>query len=241
MLNIFLCEDNEKQREIYTNLIKKSILIEDFDTKFICSTTNPHKVLEKMKDMSGTGLYFLDIDLRSDINGLTLAQRIRKLDPRGFIVFVTTHSEMSYMTFTYKVEAMDFIIKDNPKELQNRIHQCIIDAYTRYTSRNNQEQKTFTVKTSDREYCIALKDILFFETSENVHKLILHTANSTIEFLSKMKEIEPLLDERFYRCHRSFLINRNHIQEIDLKNHTITMSNQEVCLASGKLIKVLLK
>ena len=241
MLNIFLCEDNTKQRNTFSELINKTILIENFDLSFPCETANPHILLEKAKHQTGTGLYFLDIDLQSDMNGLTLAQELRKIDPRGFIVFVTTHSEMSYMTFTYKVEAMDFIIKDNPKELQARIHQCIIDAYSRYISRNNQIQKTFTITTSDKDFCVALKDILFFETSDNVHRVILHTVKRTIEFTGKLKNIEPLLDERFYRCHRSYLINRDHIKEIDLKERIVIMSNDEICLASGKMLKQLLK
>ena len=54
-----------------------------------------------------------------------------------------------------------------------------------------------------------------------------------------MKNLEFSLDERFYRCHRSFIINREHIQYIDFKNRTIIMSNQEVCLASEKHLKKL--
>jgi two-component system response regulator AgrA len=56
-----------------------------------------------------------------------------------------------------------------------------------------------------------------------------------------MKNLEFSLDERFYRCHRSFIINREHIQYIDFKNRTIIMSNQEVCLASEKHLKKLKK
>lgn len=241
MLNIFLCEDNEKQREYFSNIIKKIILIEKFDLQLSCVTADPQCVLNKINEITGTGIYFLDIDLHNNMNGLALAQHIRQLDPRGFIVFVTTHSEMSYMTFTYKVEAMDFIIKDNPKILQDRIHQCIVDAYHKYTSPRNLSQKTFTMTTADKEYCIPLNEIIFFETSENIHKVLLHTSNKILEFSSNMKNLENSLDGRFYRCHRSFIINREHIQYIDFKNRTIIMSNQEVCLASEKHLKKLKK
>lgn len=239
MLNIFLCEDNASQRADLAEIIEKIVLIEDFDLTFLCSTANPHEILRKSKTQTGTGLYFLDIDLNTDMNGLTLAQQIRKCDPRGFIVFVTTHSEMAYMTFSYKVEAMDFILKDNQKEIHNRIHQCVIDAYHRYQSPNNLEQKTFTITTREKEYCIPLEEILFFETSGNIHKLVLHATNQMIEFSGKMKDLEPQLDERFYRCHRSFLVNRNHIKELDLKNHLIIMNNQEICSATDKALKAL--
>ena len=55
-----------------------------------------------------TGIYFLDVDLKSDINGIKLGSKIREKDTRGFIIFTTTHLEMSYFAFKYKVEAPCF-------------------------------------------------------------------------------------------------------------------------------------
>ena len=54
--------------------------------------------------------------IRSDINGIKLGSEIRKYDPIGNIIFVTSHSELTYLTFVYKVSAMDFIFKDDPKK-----------------------------------------------------------------------------------------------------------------------------
>ena len=240
MLNIYLCEDNDKQREIISNHIQNTVLIEDADLNFVKATADPHEIINLVENYSDTGLYFLDIDLNSDINGLTLAKEIRKHDSRGFIVFVTTHSEMSYMTFTYKVEAMDFIIKDNQKDIGNRIRKCILDAYFRYASSNNSTELNFVVKLSDKEYCIPYDDIIYFESSQNAHKVIIHTSSSTFEFQGKLKDISETLDERFYQCHRSYLINKNHISEIDIKERTILMSNNDVCYASAKQLKPLI-
>ncbi|MBD5545408.1 MAG: response regulator transcription factor [Lachnospiraceae bacterium] len=232
MLYIFLCEDSKKQREFIEVIINKIILFEDFELCLACSTDNPHTILEQMDDVSDSGIYFLDIDLHSDMNGLLLAQKIRQKDPRGFIVFITTHSEMSYMTFTYKVEALDFIIKDKPNELHARIHQCILDAYYKYKSPQNSIHKNFTCFSGEKEYCVPLENILFFETSLNAHKILLHEYDKTIEFTGKLTEIEKKLPDEFHRIHRSFLVNKKHIKEIDLKNRLVTMSNGEVCIAS---------
>lgn len=237
MLNLYICEDNPKQRAYLSKLIKNIVLVEDYDLKFALATDNPHELLSVINDQNETGLYFLDIDLKSDINGLVLAQEIRKIDPRGFIVFVTTHSEMSYMTFSYKVEAMDFIIKDNIKEINNRVHKCVIDAYTKYSSPNNERKKLFKIESADKDICIPMNDIYFFETSENIHKIILHTENQIIEFNGKLKDIEPLLGEQFARCHRSFIVNMKKISEIDLKERIITLRNNETVLASRQGIK----
>ena len=68
--------------------------------------------------------------IRSDINGIKLGSEIRKYDPIGNIIFVTSHSELTYLTFVYKVSAMDFIFKDDPNQLKTRIIDCIETAHT---------------------------------------------------------------------------------------------------------------
>lgn len=237
MLNIYLCEDDSKQRAYLTKLIKNIILIEDYDLNFCLATGNPHELLSQLRTNPGTSLYFLDIDLKTDMNGLVLAKAIREIDPRGFIVFVTTHSEMSFMTFSYKVEAMDFIIKDDPTTIDDRIHKCIIDAYEKYSSPNNKKQKVFKASSNAKDFCIPLDEIYYFETSENIHKVILHAHNRIVEFQAKLKDIEPLLDERFCRCHRSFIVNKEKISDIDIKERLLTLTNDETIFASRQGIK----
>lgn len=202
-----------------------------------CVSENPHTILEKVKETEDVGIYFLDIALETDMTGLTLAQEIRKYDPRGFIIFVTTHSEMSYMTFIYKLEALDFILKDNPEELGKRVYECILKANQRYASANNKVQANYSVKVNDKVFTVDYDDILFFETSPNVHKIILHCRNRQMEFLGKIKEIEKEVDGRFYRCHRSFLVNRDNIREIDFQNRVIYMVNGDECLLSTRMMK----
>lgn len=241
MLKVFICEDNKKQREKFTEAIENSIIIENFDMEVALSTENPYDIITYLKDNNVSGLYFLDVDLKSNINGIKLAELIREYDPRGFIVFVTTHAEMSYLTFIYKVEAMDYIIKDNYQNVNDRIHQCIINAHKKYTSNATALQKNFNIKAKDKIINVEYNKILFFETSTIIHKVILHAVDRQIEFYSNMKNIEEKLDDRFYRCHRSFLVNKDNIKEIDISNKVIKMINDETCQASTRLIKGLLE
>lgn len=67
------------------------------------ATDDPYEVIEKSKEMNDVGCYFLDIQLEADINGIKLGSEIRKYDPIGNIIFVTSHSELTYLTFVYKV------------------------------------------------------------------------------------------------------------------------------------------
>jgi two-component system response regulator AgrA len=241
MLNIIICEDNEIQRNTIKKYIEDVIMIENLDMKFALCTESPEKTIEYLKNNEISGLYFLDVDLNSKLNGIKLAETIREYDPRGFIVFVTTHAEMSYLTFIYKVEAMDYIIKDKPEAVRERIHECILNAHKKYSSKATELQKNFSIKAEDKIINIEYNKILFFETSNVIHKVILHAVDRQIEFYAKMKDIETKLGDSFYRCHRSFLVNKDNIKEIDKNNRVAYMINGQECLIATRLLKGLLK
>lgn len=237
MLNIFLCEDDAAQRKALAQLIRNTVLIEELDMELILATPNPYELLEAVKASRHTGVYFLDIDLKCDMNGMKLAQQIRMFDPRCFIIFVTSHSELSYMTFQYRVEAMDFILKDNPAEAKVKIREYLQNALERDTLQTNKAHKTYTIEIGSRKISVDYQDILFFETSANIHKVILHAKDRQIEFSGAIKDLEKVLDDSFVRCHRSFLANRNNIKEIDTQNRILSFINGETCLVSTRMLK----
>ncbi len=237
MLDIFVCEDNAVQRQTIVQTIQNTILIEELDMQLVLNTGDPYVLLEKIKNSRNTGIYFLDIDLGSDINGMKLAQQIRLYDPRGFIIFITAHSELSYMTFQYRVEAMDFVLKDNPAEAKVKLRECLLNAMERHTLQTNKTHKVYTLEIGGRKISVDYEDILFFETSSNIHKVILHAKDRQIEFPSTLKELTGVLDSNFVRCHRAFLINKNNIKEVDTKNRIIHFANGETCLMSTRMMK----
>lgn len=240
MLEIFICEDDKHQKEQITKYINDYIMIEDLDMRIALSTDNPDDIIAYVQSNPVNGLYFLDVDLKHEKSGIVLGAEIRKYDSRGSIVFVTSHSELTYLTFLYKVEALDYIIKDNFTDIQKRIIDCIKTANERHLSNPNEAKKRFQIKSGDKiiseEYC----DILFFETSAKLHKIIMHSDQRQVEFYGKLKEIEKL-DDCFYRCHNSFVVNIENIANLDKKTREITMRNGEVCYASSRYIQGLNK
>lgn len=235
MIKIYICEDIEEHRNRIRGIVKDIILEEELDMTIEIASPNPMEVLNKAKENNkDTSLYFLDVGLNSNINGITLGSKIREFDENGFIVFVTTHGEMSYLTFTYKVEAMDYIIKDDYSNMAERIKQCILETKKRYLKSDEDDCEIFTIRKEDKVINIKYKDILFFETSDTIHKILLHAVNRQVEFYGKMKDIEETLDERFVRFHRAYLVNKDNISEIDKKNRIIHMVNGEICYSSAR-------
>lgn len=239
MLPIFICENDPIQRKRLEDIIKKYIMIEEYDMKIALSTDDPYDMLDYLdKNENVRGAYFLDIDLGQDINGIQLGANIRKKDIFSRIVFVTTHSELMSLTFTYKVEAMDYIIKDEPESMQQKIQECLRRINDYYTSKTTQEEDRIKLKINNQIRVFALKDIMFFETTELSHKIRLHLINNRIELYGNLGEIEELSDS-FVRIHKSYLVNKDNVTTIDSKRREAVMENGEICLISVRKMKLL--
>lgn len=91
MIDIFICEDNPKQLNLFKKYISNFILMEGFDMQIVQATSDPHQLLKEILTAENTGLFFLDIDLKSDMNGLTdysgqLAHALKRVQRMGSAV-----------------------------------------------------------------------------------------------------------------------------------------------------------
>ncbi|MCE4956622.1 LytR/AlgR family response regulator transcription factor [Macrococcoides caseolyticum] len=235
-MNIYICEDSIEQLNHVKKIISNYIMIEQLDMTLALATTNPYELLEKVDQSNDIGIYFLDIDLSSDINGVQLAQKIREKDALGHIIFITSHSELSYLTFKYKVSALDFIIKDDIAMLDHSIRECIDVCQKRLSAVIEREKvDKLEIKSGSQKLFINYDDIIFFESSPNPHRIILHLKHRRLEFYGNLKEYDDL-DERFFRCHQSYIINIEHITSIDKKNRLVHFINGETCYISSRKI-----
>lgn len=239
-MDIVICEDDLVQLERVKKTIENYAMMEDNGMKVVLATTNPNDVVSFLKNEKAD-CYFLDIDLNHELTGIALGSQIREEDPITNIVFITTHAEMSYLTFIYKLAALDFIIKDNPDTLKEKVLSTLKEAHRRYLKIGQKDSvQKLQIKTAGRTQNIDFQDIFFFEASPDPHKVILHLENEHIEFYGRLKNIDDLHPD-FYRCHKSAIVNKSKIRNIDSKERTILLDNGEVCYASARLIKGLLK
>jgi len=199
------------------------------------STGNPIEILDFLKVRPDkNGLYFLDVDLQHDMNGIELGAKIREADSFAKIVFITTHDELAYLTFTHKVEAMDYIIKDRSRDVEQRIKECILNANKRYLVELESEQKEFKFEIGGRLWRIPHNDILYFETDPaKKNKAFLNKKNEQIGLRNSMNNIAASVPE-FYRCHQSFLVNPKHIRRVDKVSGEIELSNGDTILVAPK-------
>ncbi|KEI50837.1 histidine kinase [Enterococcus faecium UC8668] len=239
MLKIFVCEDDGAFRLKLAKMIQNYLMMQDYDIKFQMDTSDPEVLLSYIRSNKTEGIYFLDIDLSSNMNGINLAATIREYDPLAKIIFVTSYTDLAYLTFLYKVEAMDYIVKGNDTLLQESVTKCIDVANQRYLDTILPTREQIRIKSGPINTKLFVDEILFFESSTVPHKVIVHLENRMLEYNGKIKEIESF-SPSFYRCHQSFVVNVDNICSINKKERTILMSNGEKCLVSTRSLKKLL-
>ena len=137
------------------------------------------------------------------------------------------------------MEAIDYIVKDNYKNIRRRVYDSLMNINKKYITLNNSVSKTIAVKNGEKIYNLELDSILFFETSTVIHKINVYTENRMVEFYAQMKDVEEMVDERFIRCHRSYLVNKDKIKFVDYNLREVHMIDNSICYASVRGMKLL--
>lgn len=244
LLNVIICEDNEIERSRIESYIKNSIKNNRYDCKIVKVTHNPMEVVEFAKaHTEDTNVYFLDVDLNSDINGIEAARLIREVDINCYFIFITGHIELSMMTFQYKLKALDYLNKGDFPRLKVKIDECIKVVYEEYLKINDTNKaigQIISIKSGSRHFNIQVRDILYFETIAD-HKIKVHTITNNIEYYGLMKDIIKLSEDDFYRVHKSYIVNLKHMSEVNYKDMYVRMDNGDYCNLARNYAKGLAK
>lgn len=225
-INVYIAEDNITQRATLEQAIKNYQLFSDWELALVYSTGSGEELLKNIDRRNQWNIYFLDINLDEKAgmsNGFTVAQEIRKFDPFGFIIFITVRSELSFLTFQYRVQALDFIIKDPAVDIRERVHTCLKTIEQRLGSLTTSQ--TIKLNTGNEITSFILDDILYFSSNKG-HVLSLHTRND--QYLinqTTLNNLEEQLSDSFLRCHRSFLIHKKAIVSIAKNFSSVTLEN----------------
>jgi two-component system response regulator AgrA len=133
---------------------------------------------------------------------------------------------------------LDFIAKDKQSNIKTKIAECIDTALKRHIG--SDKAKPLRITVNDKIIQLDMDEIIYIETTHVRHKLRVHTKNRIMEFNGELKNIEEKLDERFIRCHKCYIINKNKIAAINKKANTAIMINNGVCHVSRNGMKLLL-
>lgn len=213
MIKIAICEDEKDQQELIKENISK--IFEGLDIKYNLEIFDSGEAL--LKNYSNNiDIILLDVQM-GKINGMDTARKIRILDDKVEIIFIT--SLMEYVLDGYEVRAYRYLIKPVKYEkLKENIINCIkeIDIKNKY----------IVVKEQGSQIKLDISEITYAEVQKET--ITIHTLSKVYKINGTMNNIEKNIDcNRFFRCHKSFLINLEQVKSIK-QYVAILESNEEV-------------
>lgn len=235
MTEIYLCDDEPVWIEQMEQAVSDFMISSNWGLTIACRTALPGGLLDCLSRRETLGgIYFLDIDLKAEINGIELGAEIRKSDPEAVLIFVTTHDELVMDTFRLKLQATDYIIKDSGS-LCSQIGEALRAVESRYdSSARRLSGPRIRLDTGGSCHFILKDDIYFVESEKNMHKLFVHLRSEVFTISMPLKDMAALLGDDFIFCRRGCLANPLHVTRVEKDTREIVFDNREKCRCSHR-------
>lgn len=232
MIDIYLCDDESLWLKRLEKAVVNYQINSDLEMNITYQTTSPEALLEHISQHTSTkSIYFLDINLKSNINGMELATQIRTMDYQASIVFVTTHDEMVMETFRLKLSVLDYIIKDT-FNFEEQIHQCLNHIEKQLLTMKQEVSDALLLRIAGSYQIIPPKEVYFIEAIKNTHKICIHLYSGMYEIPSTLSSIKGKIGADFFQCHKACLVNLKHINILESDGHQLILDNGDICYCS---------
>lgn len=233
MINVIICDDNEKDRIKVEKITKKFMQKNNKEYK-IYSCNDYNKSFDSLVERKlPFKIYLLDIETPSR-SGIDVAREIRKKDIDSVIIFLTAHEELGHVILKNDLMFLSFINKFD--DFENRLYNSLSKSLDLLNKKNR-------IRFNDRNilYTININDILYITKDSFERKTIIKTDYTEFKVNKTLLEIVDMLDDRFIQTHRACFINEDRKITIDRGNKVITFDNGEtIDLLSDKYKKEIL-
>ena len=217
MLKIAICDDNTSFVQQITSVL------DNWNNKpadIVYQTFENGDALVETHSKNPFDIILLDIVMPL-INGIDVAREIRQNDKNVKIVFLTSSPEFAVESYT--VKANNYLLKPLDEE---KLYQCINEFHGEISS----NARTVTVKGVHSVHKIPLTSVEYVE-AQNKRIIFKLKDGDSIESTEPLHVHENVLSlhDGFFKCHRSYIININHID---------TYTAKEIKMRSGCFIPV---
>lgn len=145
---------------------------------------------------------FLDIQMEQP-DGMETARLLRQRGVHSLLIFVTVLKECVFDSF--QVEAFDYLLKPLDR---TRFDQTMDRLFLSLEQRTAED---LVIQRGTGCEVVLLSDIVYCEVLGR--KVYLHKRDgAVIDYYNKLEALERRLDGRFFKCHRSYLVNLDYVR-----------------------------
>ncbi len=197
-ISVMICEDLEEERMALGRMVRACCKERQIDLALEFSASG-EEILDRFRT-TRWDIVFLDIYM-GKVSGADAARAIRGSDHDCALVFATTSREHGLLS--YELQISDYLLK--PFARQD------VEAALDWILREKEDRfRTLTIRTEWESETIRLRDIQYIEVLH--HTAVLHLPDGIRRTRRGLRELEAELEGgSFLRCHRSFLVNLDHV------------------------------
>lgn len=219
MLRVVICDDESYYQEAIQNAVSEWTSKNGLSDIACQCFSSSEDLIEQWENGMGIDLLFLDIQIPGELDGMSVARRIRATDVSLSIVFVTNF--VNYVFDGYTVNALRFLTKP----IQNEDVFACLDVAQRH--RSILKNDSIMINSRGGQLVLRFTEIVYIEAKSHYLYMYLSYSDECPQIRSKLNEFMPQLPQQmFIKCHRSYIINLMHIRKFTRRN--ITMSNGDI-------------
>lgn len=219
MIHIAIVEDEEiyvKQLMEYIEIYQK----ESGNEISVKLFSDGEDITEKYR--AEFDVILMDIQMRF-MDGMTAAEKIRKMDSEVIIMFITNMT--NYAIRGYAVDALDYVLKP---VTYFAFSQKLDRAISRVKKRENH---SISIAVSDGVQKLDIEDI-YYVASEG-HTLLFKTRRELYRSRGRMQDMEDRLGQYgFFRSNKGYLVNMRHIEGV--KNGCCIIHGEEFLISRAR-------
>ncbi|MCG8319822.1 MAG: LytTR family DNA-binding domain-containing protein [Cytophagales bacterium] len=223
-MKCLIVDDEHIARKLLSDYVGK---VPELELVAVCSSAL--QALNHIKK-DNIDVLFLDIQM-PDLSGLDF---LKILPNRPATILTTAYSE--YAVQSYELDVVDYLLK--PIDF-DRFYKAITkiislkDPKVDYFSNSASSQHTdkLFIKADNKIIKVAFHEIVIIK-GQGPYVQLITVDSRKIMSLQSMSKLEELLPRNFYRTHRSYIVNIDHIDSIDgnmirLKDHVAVLSKNK--------------
>lgn len=209
-LTIGICDDLPEERALLGNMVQAYGQRLGLDIRLYFFASGAELVSDSQRARE-CQLILLDIYMPG-VSGIEAARRLREAGNRAAIIFSTTSTDHGVDSF--EVQASDYLVKPIRQEsLDQALDWCL--------EHLPEPLRTLSLYADGEQWELLLSDIRYIEVLS--HHCHIHTVQRELVARRGLDELEAAIGSPdFLRCHRSFLVNLNHVVELGLSGFHMT-------------------
>ena len=212
-LTALIVDDELQSRSLIKKLVK-----DNFPNLITDEAETVSAAKEKITELR-PDLVFLDVQMRGE-TGFDLLDNLGKIT--FGVIFTTAHSEFAIKAFRYS--ALDYLMKPiDTDEFKSAMEKALGRIKNQQSSAeqveflkdlrsNHKMPDKLTIPTSEGLLFVNIKDILYCHAVGNYTEFHLVNRQKIVSSYTLGYYDELLLGQKFFRVHRSYLINLSHIK-----------------------------